>query len=254
MPCEGVFVRCFTLTFCDCGFIIEEIGGYMKRIFFSILICILVTSSATADELRLDKETQFQKKVMQIGFKILNDNQIEKRMTFYYSPRQNVNASTYLSSKQITLYKGILPFVDSDDELAAILSHEIAHGVDAHRGLWRRIMMNSHSPAFEFKADQKGADYMVKAGYNPVALIVILNKIAGEPNWFERSSTHPEGSARLVALYDYIYATYPQYLINNAYKSNIYYQNFLLTTKKERKEIREKYTPKTKNLGTKVSL
>lgn len=226
----------------------------MKKIFLSVLVCLLCSLSAFADELRLDKDTQFQKKVMQIGFKILNDNQIEKRMTFYYSPRQNVNATTQLSAKQITLYKGILPFVDSDDELAAILAHEIAHGVDAHRGLWRRIMMSAHSQVFEFNADQKGVDYMVTAGYNPVALIVILNKIASEPNWFERSSTHPEGSARLVALYDYIYSKYPQYLINNTYKTNIYYQNFLLTTKKERKEIREKYTPKTKNVATKVSL
>ncbi len=216
----------------------------MKK-FFCLLVLLMVSASGVfADELRLDKETQYQKKIMQIGFRILNANQIDKRMTFYYSTNKDVNAVTYLSSKQIAVYKGILPFLDSDDELAAVIAHEISHGIEAHKGLWRRIVMSSNSKAYEFKADKNGVDLMVNAGYNPVAMIVMLNKISAEPCWFEVSSTHPGGIQRLVSIYEYIYSKYPEYLIDNDYKNNLYYQNFLLTTKEDRKEIREKYLQK----------
>lgn len=217
----------------------------MKKLILSLILFAMTFSVCFADELRLDKEAKYQKQVMQIGFRILNANQIEKRMTFYYDNNKNVNAVTYMTSKSIHVYKGILPFMDSEDEIAAIISHEIAHGIEAHRGLWRRIVMSSCTKSFEFQADQKAVDLMVNAGYNPVALIIILNKISPEQNWFERSSSHPEGSRRMLALYDYIYGKYPEYLIDNAYKNNLYYQNFLLTTKSERKKIREKYTPVT---------
>ena len=215
----------------------------MKKIILSLIAFVMTFSMCFADELRLDKETKYQKQVMQIGFRILNANQIEKRMTFYYDNNKNVNAVTYMTSKSIHVYKGILPFMDSEDEIAAIISHEIAHGIEAHRGLWRRIIMSSCTKSFEFQADQKAVDLMVNAGYNPVALIIILNKISPEQNWFERSSSHPEGSRRMLALYDYIYGKYPEYLIDNAYKNNFYYKNFLITTKSERKKIRENYTP-----------
>lgn len=216
----------------------------MKKVILCFVALMLAVPSCFADELRLDKETKYQKKVMETGFRILNANQIDKRMIFYYAPSKTVNAVTYLTSKEIQIYKGILPFMDSDDELAAIMSHEIAHGIDAHRGLWRRIVVSSRSKTYEYKADRKGVDLMVNAGYNPLAMIIILNKISPEPNWFEMSTTHPGGVKRLVALYDYIYSKYPEYIIDNDYKNNIYYQNFLLTTKQERKLIREKYSQK----------
>lgn len=215
----------------------------MKKVILSFIALMLSISCCFADELRLDKETKYQKQVMEIGYRILNANQIEKRMTFYYAPTKTVNAATYLRSKQIAIFKGLVPFFDSDDELAAVLCHEIAHGIDAHKGFWKRISMSSMSKTYEYQADLRGVDLMVNAGYNPVAMIIILNKITDEPNWFERNASHPEGSRRLIAVYDYIYSKYPEYLIDNEYKNNVYYQNFLLTSKNERKKIREKYTP-----------
>lgn len=213
----------------------------MKKFILCIFALFMTFTACFADELRLDKEAKYQKQVMQVGFRILNANQIEKRMTFYYVNNKDVNAATYLSNKTICLYKGIIPFIDSEDELAAVLSHEIAHGIDAHKGLWRRITMSASSKSYEFKADKKGVDLMVNAGYNPVAMIVVLNKLTGEENWFERSMSHPAGSERLVTLYDYIYSKYPEYLVDNEYKNNLYYQNFLLTTKQARSFIRQRY-------------
>ena len=162
---------------------------------------------------------------------------------FYYNNTKSVNAVCY-STRRIDVYKGILPFLDTDDELAGIMSHEIAHGLDFSEGIIRRWGMRFKPKKYEEKADKKAVDLMVNAGYNPVALIIALNKITNEPSWFEASSTHPIGSERLVYIYDYIYSKYPAYLVDNEFKNNLYYQNFLLTTKKEREFIRKKYSDK----------
>lgn len=216
----------------------------MKKFIFCLLALAISINSVFADELRLDKEAKYQKQIMQIGYRVLNANQIDKRMTFFYVNSKDVNAATTLRSKQISVYKGLLPMLDSDDELAAVICHEIAHGLDAHKGLWRRLIMAGSSKSYEFKADKKGVDLMVNAGYNPVAMIVTLNKITEEPCWFERYPSHPGGSERLLTIYSYIYSKYPEYLVDNDYKNNLYYQNFLLTTKKQRALIRERYKDK----------
>lgn len=216
----------------------------MKKIVLCLFVFLFAANFCLADELRLDAEAKYQKKVMQTGFRILNANGIDKRITFSYNTSKEVNAVAYSRSKNVTVYKGLLPYIDDDNELAAVICHEIAHGLDFHAGFLRRLAMCWSSIKYEEKADKKGVDLMVNAGYNPVAMIIALNKISGEESWFERNSTHPVGSERLAYIYEYIYAKYPAYLVDNEYKNNIYYQNFLLTSKKQREEIRKKYADK----------
>lgn len=216
----------------------------MRKFFLTILLFCFTLNVSMGDELRLERDTKYQKKVMEIGYRILNANQIEKRMTFHYENEKTVNAFARSSSKNITVFKGLLPYFDDDNELAAVIAHEIAHGLDFHAGFWRIQAMRLNSIKYETKADKVGIDLMVNAGYNPVAMILVHNKISAEQNWYEASATHPTGSDRLSDIYEYIYAKYPAYLADNEYKTNIYYQNFLLTSKKSRELIRQKYAPK----------
>lgn len=213
----------------------------MKKIIICLLTIIISASMCFADELRLDKEMPYQKKVMEIGFRILNANRIDRRMTFYYVNEKDINAKILSRTKKIYIYKGLIPFIDNDDELAAIISHEIAHGMDLHEGFARRIAMQFRPVKYEKKADQTAVDLLANSGYNPLALIVILNKVTGEPCF---ASSRSNGSKRIAHIYEYIYSKYPAYLVYNDYKSNIYYQNFLLTSKKERAQIRQKYQEK----------
>lgn len=85
---------------------------------------------------------------------------------------------------------------------------------------------------------------MVNAGYNPIALIIIMNKTFPQ-NRYELFSTHPLTSRRMMEVYEYIYKKYPEYLANNEYKDNIYYQNFLLTSKENRKKFQQKIQTKS---------
>lgn len=75
---------------------------------------------------------------------------------------------------------------------------------------------------------------MVKAGYNPIAGMIVSDKIFDEPIWdWGFTSTHPKGSKRLVAMYKYIYKKYPAYLNSNM----AYTVNFQDIMKQNDKEI-----------------
>jgi len=214
----------------------------MKKFFIVITVFLLSGTICFADELNLETEAKYQKKVMEIGFKILNANRIEKRVTFHYITEKTPNAYAYSPSKAVVIHKGLLPYLDNEDELAGVIGHEIAHNMDFYEGYFRKVAMMFAPKKYEKKADTRAVDYLVKAGYNPVAMIIALNKITAEPtSWLITSNTHPAGSERLAYIYEYIFKKYPAYLVDNDYKKNIYYQNFLLTSKEDRQEIRKEF-------------
>ena len=62
----------------------------------------------------------------------------------------------------------------------------------------------------ETKSDLASIDYMVNAGYNPLASISMLNKISG--NYFDFFSDHPSGEKRIKKAYKYIQMNYPEYV------------------------------------------
>jgi len=209
----------------------------MKKIIFALLMFLFVSNSvAFAYDIDLMKEGQYQKKVMEMGFGILNANRIDKRVVFRYEKNKQANAFAAGSDKSVIVLSGLLPYMDDDSELAGILSHEIAHNMDYYEGFWRTMAMAWSPRKYEEKADKKAIDYMVKSGYDPVAFIVIMNKFAGQ----SQCGSHPLTSKRLAYLYEYIYQKYPAYLAENQYKTNLYYQNFLLTSKKDREKIRDR--------------
>ena len=185
----------------------------------------------------LEKELEIQKKISKIGFNILNANRIENRMVFHYSNKSTVNAHTSHIDRTVTFYKGLFNYIESDDELAGVLAHEISHGIDSYDGICRGAFSHIRylfvPRKYERLADKRAIDFMVKAGYNPVAFIVIMNKFAGQRR-YEIFNTHPLTSRRLAYVYEYIFTKYPEYLADNKYKDNIYYQNFLLTSTKNR--------------------
>lgn len=184
-----------------------------------------------------------QKVVNEVGFRILNANKIKQRMNFSYNNKKIVNASCSYLNRNITVYDGIMNYMDDEDELAAVLSHEISHGIDSSEGVMRGYF--SFVPTifvprkFERKADKRAVDFMVNAGYNPVAMIVMMNKAFSQTR-FEVFASHPLSSRRMMYVYEYIYFKYPEYLKNNKYYDNIYYQNFLLTSQENRRKLQRK--------------
>ncbi|MEI8376985.1 MAG: M48 family metallopeptidase [bacterium] len=221
----------------------------MKKFFVLLMFLFISNSFVWAYDVDFNKEGQYQKKVMEMGFGILNANRIEKRIIFRYQGNKIPNAYADSYEKSVIVLKGLMPYMDDDSELAGILSHEIAHNIDYYEGFWRCMAMAWSPQKYEEKADKKAVDYMVKAGYDPVAMIIVLNKICGQSG----SSTHPVTLKRLAYIYEYIYQKYPAYLADNQYKTNLYYQNFLLTSKKEREKIRDKNLINVSNKSKKIN-
>lgn len=226
----------------------------MKKILvLSCVILSLCCSASFASEVDLTKDGSMQGYISNIGFKILNSNRIEKRMTFYYKQdNKSLNACTSYTNRSIYVYRGMATYLDNEDEYAAVLSHEISHGADSYDGIFKGFFSTlsyALSPKkYEKKADKRAVDYMVKAGYNPVALIVVMSKTMPQTryDWY---LTHPLTSRRMMNVYEYIYNKYPAYLANNAYKNNVYYQNFLLTSRSNREKLQDKVeNPTKKNL------
>jgi len=177
------------------------------------------------------------KNVLTVAYKIINKNKLKKRIPVFVDSSRTVNAYASSNDKQIVVYKGILNYIDNDDELAYILSHEMAHSIDFYGGYMKLLAMKTNSKSYEMKADLKGIDFMVTAGYNPVAAITMGTKIFGEPYYdWGFNYTHPKGSKRVMAMYKYIYKKYPKYL-NSEMTQHICYQNFLYAMDKEIKSF-----------------
>ena len=215
----------------------------------ALLSFSVLSSNAASELISSDAVVKAQNKISNIGFHILNTNNIEKRMVFYYDTSKTINAATSNYDRRIIMYRGLYNMLNNDDEIAAILSHEISHGVDSYKGILRGSFSGwsyAFAPRkYEYKADKLAVDYMVNAGYNPIAFIIVMNK-AFPQNRYEICSTHPLTTRRTMEVYEYIYKKYPEYLVNNPYKNNVYYQNFLLTSKENRAKFQQKIETKSK--------
>ncbi|MCR4881905.1 MAG: M48 family metallopeptidase [bacterium] len=185
-----------------------------------------------------------QKLIREIGYNLLNSNEIDKRMTFSYSlDYKDPNAYATLKTRRINVNKGLFDMIDYDDELAFILGHEISHAIDSYwgpaNGLFYNPQFNFVHRRIESRCDLRSIDFMVKAGYNPIAGLIIMNKLSDQPitDYFR---THPIGTKRLATMYVYIRDTYPDFLKDNELVKNPVYKNFLITCKKDIDKIDKK--------------
>lgn len=172
-----------------------------------------------------------EKKVTEIGQQLLKANEINEAISFFITYRRldepsNVGAYSDDAWGRVTVQSGLLDYISSDDELAAILSHEIAHILLRHgeRLRWQKApgwllntlasqVLGQEFPAdwsahygtsattqqFELLADKLGMQLMLKAGYAPEGMISILSKLVGDGYRASFRRTHPKGSGRIEA-------------------------------------------------------
>lgn len=194
--------------------------------FSSAVFAATTTATATSATTSNWDSAASLKRVNTIGTKLMTSNSLPENITFKVSDDEEANAYANIN-KEVYIYRGLLEQVETDDELAAVISHEIGHIVNSH--IARQTIVNtavSNIPTSnsnekvavgvavakqlsvlkfsrndEYEADLSGVDLMVKAGYNPLAMISVLNKICG--NYFDIIQSHPSGEKRLMNIYDY---------------------------------------------------
>ena len=204
----------------------------------------LSDTSKSSSKKQTSERVRRQNQIREIGYKILNSNEIDKRMTFGYSLAYKApNAYADMKNRQITVNKGLMDMVSSDDELAFILGHEISHAVDSY---WGPIDGLFYNPQFKFihrriesRCDLRSIDFIVKAGYNPVAGLTMLNKLIDQPV-IDIILTHPKGTKRIATMYVYIKNTYPEFLGDNEFTRDPVYKNILISCQKDIEKLEAK--------------
>ncbi|MBV8678831.1 MAG: M48 family metallopeptidase [Aquitalea sp.] len=152
-----------------------------------------------------------------------------------------------MAGGKIMVYSGLVKKLQlSDDEMAAVLGHEMAHALREHSremlsqayaqqmglslvgtlagfnqsqlnlaGMAADVALSKpHSRTMESEADIIGLELMARAGYNPNAAVNVWNKMmrAGSGNGPEFLSTHPSGPTRIQDLQAHIPQVMPLYL------------------------------------------
>lgn len=105
--------------------------------------------------------------------------------------------NAYADGRNITMTTGMMDFVQSDDELALIIGHELAHNTMGHI---RKVLSNyilsfgatRHTRPFESEADYVGLYYLVRAGYSPEGVEYFWQRLSKvSPKGINRAKTHP---------------------------------------------------------------
>ena len=227
----------------------------MRKFLFVLLIFLSTNQVFAVDEKDLIEENSINSRINNIAVKILNSNKIEKRIIFAYDKDSKIDVlknTKSLTKRQVVLYDEYYKYTETDDELAAYISREIPVALRSYNGIasgWLSSAKIKAAPKkYELVFDKFAVDYMVKAGYNPLGLITFINKTCPQ----KRQDTIARNnltSKRLAKIYEYITYKYPEYLKNNLYINNKYYQNFLLSSVENRKLLEEKIkTKSTKEL------
>lgn len=159
----------------------------------------------------------------------------KNRSCYYYmemssSPELNAVAD----GKKVTIYAGMMHFIENDDELAAIIGHELAHNLMDHRGAKMtngmvgmlagaiiegaaatqginskgditqsamNMAMLAYSTDFEREADYVGLYIAARAGYNIRTAANYWRRLSvQEPDSENGGLTHPSNPERFVAM------------------------------------------------------
>lgn len=135
----------------------------------------------------------------------------------------------------IYVFKGLVDYMPSDEELAGVLSHEVGHIVKRHtvrqieksmatqlafailfgnrgallQNLTYNAIMAGYSRGDERDADQLGFNQLLKAGYNPYSMIMTLQKLDDLPQKgsYGIFSSHPEPESRVERVKGYLAST-----------------------------------------------
>ena len=169
--------------------------------------------------------------VQVVGARLAAVSGSEFQYSFKVVDGKEINAFC-LPGGHVYVFTGIRKVAQTDDELAAILAHEITHAEQHHyakqygkaskRGLLLNVltlavgmpnvaqqalglldlaMTQKYSRTQETEADMAGMARMTRAGFNPAAMVTLLERLAKEDqsggtldNWF---GDHPDADRRI---------------------------------------------------------
>ncbi len=224
----------------------------MKKILGVILsgiLCIFIANSAFAASYNTSTNWFDSKNVSHlntIGQNIVKANKMPATVIFKVTDNEYMNENNTNTTQYVYIYRGDLQYVENDNELAAVVAHEIGHLVNGHYskssilnniissfnpntktengtatvGLLKTISSNKVNKDNEKEADITAVDLLMTAKYNPLALISVVYKsdLAKNGGLLDENLSCEE---RIMNIYDYTNYNYPAKVKEN-YKTDSY--------------------------------
>lgn len=183
-------------------------------------------------------DEKLQAYVQQIGERVAKSShrsQLDYRFTVVDSPDINAFA---LPGGYIYIHRGLLAYLNSEAELAAVLGHEVGHvtarhsvqqqsqssawnilgqavaigtGVGAAADLTNVVgttFVRGYGRDMELEADGLGAQYLARSGYDPQAMIEVV-KVLKNQETFARDQAAKRGEAQPSGGYHGLFDTHP---------------------------------------------
>ncbi len=177
----------------------------------------------------LVNDAELQERVNFLGQKITNvSDRKDITYTFKVVDNKEVNAVA-IPGGFVYVFKGLVDYMPTDEELSGVLAHEVTHVVKRHsvhqmeKNLWTtaitilagvlsgnstvanlapyfgEAVMAGYSRKDEKQADTIGFDYLMRAKNNPYAMYVAMSKLNDLPDKgsYGIFSSHPDSQARL---------------------------------------------------------
>jgi predicted Zn-dependent protease len=164
-------------------------------------------------------------KLDEIGTRIFHASDLTREIyQFKLVYSREINAMA-MAGGYIYVFLGLTEIVQTEDELAAVLAHEVAHVTQRHlaqrfdwklpfilvgesvplitSGLVPNLVERAFSRQDEFEADMKGLGYLARAGYCPKGMEVIMEKFVemyGLSHYIAYFQTHPPSQERLAKI------------------------------------------------------
>lgn len=197
----------------------------MKKLLLLFTAILLAAPAFSATWSAVDR-------VPTVGKQILTKNNLPADTKFVVTETAVVN-STSNTNKEIYIQKEALGYTGNDNEVAALISQEIGTIINANASkkklvsnlasalagsvsgesaqnnaiIINELAMNNMSAKDQMDADVTGVDLMIQAGYNPLAMIVVLGKMPGST--MDTLKSQPNNFKRTMYIYDYLTYNYP---------------------------------------------
>lgn len=120
--------------------------------------------------------------------------------------KQSAAVNAYVDGRNININTGMMEFVESDEELAVVIGHELAHNTLGHvRKVLGNLILSGfatrYTRPFESEADYVGMYYAKRAGYDIEGVENLWRRLAQRsPKNVGRAKTHPSFPTRYLRL------------------------------------------------------
>lgn len=228
----------------------------MKKVIISLFAtAMMILPASAATWVAADR-------VAPVGKQLLAKNGLPAKTTFKVV-NGSVDNSAVSSTNVVYISSTDLTYAGNDNEVAAVVSNELGHIINGHyaKNKMRKIakealtgnlssdnvittaanseFVSSRTSLKDNKeADITGADMMIKANYNPLAMIVVITKMPGST--FEILAGKPANAERAMNVYDYLTYNYPSKVKAgygcNEYRTFLTYANPIVTERNSNKK------------------